>query len=234
MGVTNDHAVTSSPRPCILLLGGSFDPVHHGHVALAKLFSEIFQPDQLRIIPSGNPWQKSGLIASAAQRLDMLHLAFQGQMSVPVLFDTQEIERARQHQASYTIDTLRNLRSVYGSDACLIFLIGADQLANLQSWHAWQQLFDYAHICAASRPGITLGDNLALKEFQRRSQSAATIREHASGYCLLTQDLEIDISATQIRAELKQGTYNTTLVPELVLDYIQQHQLYSIHTSNGY
>ena len=97
-------------RPCIALLGGSFDPVHNGHVALAEYFVKLFAPDLLRIIPAGNPWQKHGLQASAAHRVEMVRRAFDRQ-TVPVVIDTQEIERAG---ATYTIDTLRAVRAEVG------------------------------------------------------------------------------------------------------------------------
>src|SRR5437773_6426102 len=113
-----------SPRRCIAVLGGSFDPVHNGHVALAKYFVTLLAPDLLRVIPTGNPWQKYGLEASAADRVEMVSRAFSGQ-AVEVIIDQQEIQR---ETATYTIDTLQSLRSELGPHASIIFLMGADQL----------------------------------------------------------------------------------------------------------
>jgi len=223
------------PAPlCVLVLGGSFDPVHEGHVALAGLFARLLNPDQLRIIPTGKPWQKSGLVASAEQRVKMLQLAFQNlgnEAALPVIVDKQEIERAARQQFTYTIDTLRALRAEFGESTSIVFLIGADQLQNLHTWHQWQQLFEIAHICAASRPGFRLDTTLmphtVAQEFVRRAGTPEQIRTAAYGLTCLASDLDVDISATQIRAELKQGGPTTSLVPAKVLDYIQQQHIYT-------
>ncbi|MDP5007975.1 MAG: nicotinate-nicotinamide nucleotide adenylyltransferase, partial [Glaciimonas sp.] len=90
--------ISPLPRRCIAVLGGSFDPVHNGHVALANYFVTLLHPDQLRVIPAGNPWQKHGLEASSADRVAMVTLAF-GQQAVEVLIDQQEIAR---QTATYT------------------------------------------------------------------------------------------------------------------------------------
>ncbi|MES2104547.1 MAG: nicotinate (nicotinamide) nucleotide adenylyltransferase [Pseudomonadota bacterium] len=220
--------------PCVLALGGSFDPVHAGHIALASLFARLLQPRQLRIIPTGNPWQKSRLVASAEQRLKMLDLAFrhlEEETGLSVVVDNQEIERAARLQPTYTIDTLRALRAELGEQTSIVFLIGADQLQNLHTWHQWQQLFEVAHLCAASRPGFRLDTTLlphtVAQEFVRRAGTPEQIRTTAFGLTCLASDLDVDISATQIRAELKQGGPTTSLVPAKVLDYIQQQHIYT-------
>lgn len=208
----------------IALLGGSFDPVHNGHVALGNYFVTLLAPDELRILPAGNPWQKPPLKASAQQRIAMLRLAFE-RIAVPVVIDEQEIHR---NDASYTIDTLRALRTQLGAEVSLAFLIGGDQLLQLHTWKDWQALFDHAHICAASRPGFdvsTLPPEVA-REFSRRGATAEQIRTTPHGLALLVTNLAVDISATQIRAALQHDEPVTTLVPGGVLDYIQQHHLY--------
>ena len=136
---------------CIALLGGSFDPVHHGHIALAALFAGLLQPDQLRILPA-RPWQKSGLQASDSQRVAMLELAFDGQ-PFAVTIDLQEIERG---SATYTVETLRGLRAELGDAASLVFVMGADQLQKLDTWRDWQELFALANLGVAARPGLSL------------------------------------------------------------------------------
>lgn len=213
-------------RPCIALLGGSFDPVHNGHVALAEYFVKLFAPDLLRIIPAGNPWQKHGLQASAAHRVEMVRRAFDRQ-AVPVTIDTQEIERAG---ATYTIDTLRAVRAELGPEVCLLFLMGADQLQQLDTWQGWRELFDYAHLCAASRPGFAVDaaqvPAAVAAEFARRHASPEQIHRAAHGLAYLAPNLAVDISSTVIRAALQQGERPASLVPDTVLDYIQQHHLY--------
>ena len=211
---------------CVALLGGSFDPVHHGHVALATLFAKLLNPDQLRVIPAGNPWQKNGLKTSAEDRIAMLGLAF-GEAGLKVAIDLQEVERTT---PTYTIDTLRNVRAELGPDASIVFLMGADQLQQLDSWRDWRHLFDYAHIGVGARPGFDLA-NAALpaavaEELEKRRSSIEQLRSAPSGKVYLAEALAVDISATQIRTALQRGEKPNSLISPVVLDYIQQHNLY--------
>lgn len=213
---------------CVALLGGSFDPVHNGHVALATLFANLLEPDQLRILPAGSPWQKSGLQARDADRIAMLRLAFAGAPQSVVL-DLQEIERGT---PTYTIDTLRSVRAELGPDASIVFLMGSDQLQQLDSWREWRQLFDLAHIGVAARPGFSMADAAlpaaVAEELTMRRGSLAQLRNTPSGRAYLAETLDVDISATQIRAALQRGEKANSLISPVVLDYIQQHNLYEI------
>ena len=213
---------------CVALLGGSFDPVHHGHVALGALFANLLRPDELRIIPAGNPWQKSGLRASAAERVKMLELAF-ADAGLAVTMDRQEIERTT---PTYTVDTLRNVRAELGPQASIVFLMGADQLLHLDTWRNWRQLFDLAHIGVAARPGFSLAGAAlppaVATELQQRQGSLEQLRNTPSGQAYLAQTLDVDISSTQVRAALQRGEQANSLIPRVVLDYIQQHNLYKI------
>lgn len=209
---------------CIVALGGSFDPVHNGHIALARYFVDLLKPDQLRLIPTGNPWQKGALIASADQRIDMLNLAF-SQANVPVVIDRQEIQRIK---PSYTIDTLQSLRTELGPDTSLVFLLGADQLNQLHTWHDWQHLFNYAHLCAATRPEypIDISNSEVKNAFFTRLATPNQIHNQPHGLTYLANDLAEAISATQIRATLAQGERPSSLIPAVVLDYIDHNCLY--------
>jgi nicotinate-nucleotide adenylyltransferase len=213
-------------RRCIALLGGSFDPVHNGHIALGEYFVKLLRPDELRIIPTGNPWQKHGLQASAEDRVAMVRLAFDRQ-SVPVTIDRQEIERKT---ATYTIDTLRAVRAELGPEISILFLIGADQLQHLNTWQGWQELFNYAHICAASRPGFEIDAShvpeVVTSEFARRAGTPEQLRATTHGLAYIASDLAVDISATQIRSVLQCGHQPDSLIPARVLDYIKLHHLY--------
>ena len=219
-------APAGTGKSCIAILGGSFDPVHNGHVALGEYFVDLLAPDELRVIPTGNPWQKHGLQATPQQRVEMVRRAFSRQ-SVPVRIDQQEIERPT---VTYTIDTLKALRTELGPDVSIVFLMGADQLQHLNTWQGWHELFDYAHLCAASRPGFGMEPaNVpvgVMQEFSRRAASPQQIRSTAYGLTYLASNLAVDISATEIRAILHSGARPDTLVPPGVLDYIEQHHLY--------
>jgi nicotinate-nucleotide adenylyltransferase len=213
---------------CVALLGGSFDPVHNGHVALGALFDKLLNPDQLRVIPAGNPWQKAALRATADQRVAMVELAF-ADAGIKVVLDRQEIERT---SATYTIDTLRNVRAELGPEASIVFLMGADQLMHLDTWRDWRALFDLAHIGVAARPGYSLAEAslppAVATELQQRQGSLEQLRNTPSGHAYLAQTLAVDISSTQVRAALQRGEQANSLISPVVLDYIQQHNLYKI------
>jgi nicotinate-nucleotide adenylyltransferase len=211
---------------CVALLGGSFDPVHAGHVALAELFAQLLQPDQLRIVPAGRPWQKSTLQASDAERVKMLELAFR-KSRYPVTIDLQEVER---NGATYTIDTLRNVRAEVGPQASIVFLMGADQLQKLDTWRDWLDLFEVANIAVAARPGYELAtDKLppaVAQQLAPRLSTPQEVRASAAGLVCMAHTLAVDISATAVREAIRHGNNANGLVAPVVLDYIQQHHLY--------
>lgn len=220
--------MTAAATSCVAVLGGSFDPVHHAHLALAGLFASLLAPAQLRIVPAGRPWQKGQLGASNQDRVAMLELAFRD-FPIPVVIDQQEITRER---PSYSVETLRALRAELGPQAAIVFLMGADQLRNLDTWHDWRELFTLANLGVATRPGYAI-DAAALPaavatELAARQAAPETVRASACGKICLAPTLAVDISATQIRAARREGRDAGALVPLPVLDYIQQHNLYKI------
>ena len=213
-------------KRCIILLGGSFDPVHVGHVELGKYFCRLFNTNELRLIPAGNPWQKPLLKASPQQRIAMLKCAFEP-LGLSITIDPQEIDRPG---ATYTIDTLRSIRNEIGENASLIFLMGADQLLRLDTWHNWRQLFDLTNIAVSARPGfsnsLTLIPKVIADEFSRRFASPEKIISTPAGLTYLATDLQINVSATEIRAALQNDQSPTALVPAPVLNYIKENNLY--------
>ncbi|MDB5746296.1 MAG: nicotinate-nicotinamide nucleotide adenylyltransferase [Massilia sp.] len=213
---------------CIALLGGSFDPVHQGHVALARLFSESLRPDELRVLPA-RPWQKASLGANDEQRVAMLELAF-ADAGLVVTIDRRELELGG---PTYTVETLRGLRAELGPDASIVFLMGADQLQNLDSWRDWRQLFALANLGVAARPGYTLEQEAlppaVAHELAPRLAPPGQVRTTPAGLVCLAHTLAVDISATRVRALLKGATADTNvnlLAAPVVLDYIQHHNLY--------
>jgi nicotinate-nucleotide adenylyltransferase len=214
---------------CILLLGGSFDPVHEGHIGLARYFCTLLHPDELRLIPAGRPWQKPEMSTAPEHRIAMLRLAF-ADWVVPVQIDTQEIER---DGPSYAVDTLRTLRKAVGNQTSLVWVIGADQLLNLHTWHQWQALFSLTNFCIAVRPGYQLSreglNDQVAAEISRRQANAEQLRASASGLCFIATNLALDISSSALRATLGDNPSLPEpqgLLPAPVLDYIQRHHLY--------
>ncbi len=216
-------------RRCVLLLGGSFDPVHAGHVGLAHYFSTLLHPNELRLIPAGQPWQKPGMQTPAADRVAMLKLAF-ADWPMPVVVDDQEVRRGG---ASYAIDTLRSLRDELGHEASLVLALGADQLANLHTWRDWRQLFDLAHLCFAARPGFSMArdvlDGEVAADVARRLATPSQLRGTPAGLAFIAPNLALDVSSTAIRAFLAEGSDAAGQLPAPVLDYIRQHHLYQTH-----
>ena len=215
---------TAAPHQRIVIFGGSFDPIHCGHVAIIKTMNSLLNPTQLRIIPTGWSWQKNAYHANSTHRLAMLTLALKELIkNAPLLIDEQEIKRADLGIPSYSVDTLTNLRTEFGATASLLFVMGADQLQQLHQWKNWAQLFNLAHIVVVKRPGFDLNslDNSVAKEITQRSGGWDQLQTPPFGSTLICTDLDIDISSTQIR-----NGNNLSLVPPDVLDYIQQHHLY--------
>ncbi len=213
-------------QKCLLLLGGSFDPVHSGHVELGKYFCQLFKTDALRLIPAGNPWQKPPLSASPDHRIAMLERAFAGS-GLTFTIDCQEIERPG---ATYSFDTLSNIRHEVGNQVSLIFLMGADQLHRLHTWHRWQELLNLTNFAATTRPGSPepLADlpqkvaDMVLPRIASSSEVAAV----PAGKVLIDHTLQITASSTNIRHALRNQQNPGSLIPPAVLGYINDHKLY--------
>ena len=207
-------------------MGGSFDPVHVGHVELGKYFCNLFKTNELRLLPAGNPWQKPLLKATPEQRVDMLRLAFEP-LDLSITIDTQEIDRPG---ATYTIDTLKAIRKEIGDDTPLVFIMGADQLLRLDTWHNWRQLFQLTHIAVSARPGLsnslTLIPKAIADEFSKRFADPERIKSSPSGLTYLAHDVQVNASATEIRTALQNNQSPVTLVPAPVLKYIKENNLY--------
>lgn len=219
------------------LLGGTFDPIHHGHLALARCFAELLKLTELVLLPAGQPWQKAD-VSAAAHRLAMTRAAA-ATLVLPgtaVSVATDEIEQAG---PTYTVETLERWRLREGADVSISLLMGADQLLRLDTWRDWRRLFDFAHIAAATRPGfeLTSASPALAGELAARKADAAVLRARPAGHLLIDATLALDVSATDIRAQMRErlsGRGNDDAVqpgapdsvPEPVWRYILQHHLY--------
>lgn len=210
----------------ILLFGGTFDPVHNGHVAMAREALVESVASQLTILPAGDPYQRGRLpLASAVHRTAMLHIAFAGTEGVSI--DTRELER---HGPTFTIDTLRVLRQIYGDNVPLTWLIGGDAFAKLDSWHQWQSLFTIANFAVVLRQGQphpvkTAGTALTSLLANRQIEACALSRSPFGKYALLAAVVP-SVSSTDIRGRLKNHQSIHGLAPDGVCDYIEYHKLY--------
>lgn len=185
------------------LLGGTFDPVHSAHVALARAALAGLPLDEVRWVPAGRPWQK-GSISPAPHREAMVRLAIAGESRFTL--DRLEIER---EGASYTLDTVRVLQQREpGTEWFLI--IGQDQYAGLHTWNNWQELLSRVSLAVANRPGV-----------------AASVHPDVLACPHRVVPLPmLDISASDIRARVAAGQDISALVPPAVARYIESHRLY--------
>jgi len=192
------------PRRRVGLLGGTFDPVHLAHVALAHAALDVFDLHELRWVPAGRPWQKAHLITAAEHREAMVQLAIEGEPRFSI--DRFEIER---ESASYTLDTVRTLQA-REPDNELFLIIGHDQYAGLHTWDRWQELLTRVTLAVANRPGMAAAVDPQVMAQPHRAVPLPML----------------DISSTDIRQRAASGLDISTLVPAAVARYIDQHRLY--------
>jgi len=194
----------------IAVLGGTFDPVHIGHLRVAWEAAEALEA-QVRLMPAQVPPHRPPPVATAQQRVRMLQLALAGQDRLTL--DTRELERPG---PSYTFDTLHSLRAEFGKAQSLILLLGADAFAGLPSWHRWRELFELAHIAILTRPGHAAAwpGELAAVVAPRRVDAASKLRETAAGHVFELAVTALEISASQVRALLAAGREPRWLLPD--------------------
>ncbi|WP_266181174.1 nicotinate-nucleotide adenylyltransferase [Dyella humicola] len=194
-------------RP-LAIFGGTFDPVHLGHLSVAWEAAELLDAD-VRLMPASVPPHRPAPIANAPQRAAMLRAALQEQSRLTL--DTRELERSG---PSYTIDTLTELRAEHG-DRPLVLLIGADAFAGLPTWHRWRELFDVAHIGVLSRPGVEAAVPVELEAevAPRLVADAAALRAWPAGKLIELAVTPLEISATRIRELLAAGRDPRYLLP---------------------
>lgn len=194
----------------IAILGGTFDPVHLGHLRVAWEAAESLDAE-VRLMPAHVPPHRPAPLASAAQRVAMLEAALAGQQRLTL--DTRELRR---DGASYTVETLRELRGELPATQALILLLGADAFAGLPTWHRWRELFEHAHIVVLTRPGhnAPLPPELAVEIAPRRVASRAELRLAAAGKVLDLPVTPLEISASAVRALLAAGRDPRWLLPD--------------------
>jgi nicotinate-nucleotide adenylyltransferase len=205
------------------ILGGTFDPVHYGHLRPALEVRQALGLDEIRLIPCHQPPHRPAPVASGAQRLAMLQAAIAGHDGFVI--DTRELERSG---PSWTLDTLRSLQAdIRGTDLCL--LVGMDAFRGLPSWHRWHELIDHCHLVVMTRPGATFPERGELGNFigLHRAHDSAMLRAQSSGLLYFQEVSALDIAGTRIRALLGRREPADFLLPDGVLDYIRKHDLYS-------
>lgn len=204
------------------ILGGSFDPVHYGHLRPALEVQQFLGLDEIRLVPSLVPPHRPQPHASPQQRADMLNAAVE---NYPVFkVDTREFDR---DGPSYTLDTLMSFRDEMPA-ATLCLLIGMDAFLGLASWHRWRELTDYCHMVVMERPGAKLPAEGELADFIRlhRVMDTGRLGKQSSGLLYFHPVSQLQISSTDIRKLLAAGGDAGFLLPERVLDVVRSEGLY--------
>lgn len=195
------------------IMGGTFDPIHLGHLAMAESAREFFELDKILFIPSANPPHKVEQdVTPAVHRVMMTFLATKSNEK----FEVSQAEILR-GGISYTIDTMKELHEKFGEETELFFIIGADSLKDLPTWHKARELVKKCHFIAAGRPGTEIN-------FSELEEFFGEINFNRHIHKLVTPGLEI--SSTDIRERVKAGHSIKYLVPEVVEEYILKEQLY--------
>lgn len=216
-----------SHRP-LGIFGGTFDPLHFGHLRLAEEAADALDLERVRWIPAGQPALRDKAPIDACQRLEMVRRAIADNPR----FELDDAEVLAE-QPSYTVPTLKRLRqeNVCGNSRPLVLLLGADAFGGLANWHRWQEIFVLAHVAIAQRPGYEIDSShwpAALADaFSARYETDIDLLKSTPAGCVVRFAMTpLDISATKIRQLLSNRSSARYLLPDALLTYIHEHQLY--------
>lgn len=208
------------------LLGGTFNPIHFGHLRMAQELAEALHLNEVRFIPSANPPHKPMPFVSAELRTAMVQLAIADN---PLFkFDSRELNRAG---ASFTLDTLISLREEFGSKVSLVLIMGSDAFIKFDTWHRWQEIITLCHIALVQRPDkvptTPLSKTLETFLQQHYTEHSDDLHSTAAGFITMQAITPLEISSTAIRQTLQNQRSARYLLPKNVLDFIASNQLYT-------
>jgi len=198
-------------------MGGTFDPIHYGHLVAASEVADLFDLDEVVFVPSGQPWQKDRDVSAAEDRYLMTVIATASNPRFSV--SRVDIDRAG---PTYTRDTLRDLHAL-NPDAELYFITGADALASILSWQGWEELFEWARFVGVSRPGYEL----------RHEHITGVLGELAEDALTLVEIPALAISSTDCRQRAEQRRPLWYLMPDGVVQYVSKRRLYRGRRGEG-
>jgi nicotinate-nucleotide adenylyltransferase len=208
------------------ILGGTFNPIHFGHLRMAQELADALDFSEVQFTPSANPPHRHAPEVSAEHRAAMVELAICNNALFKL--DTRELAR---EGASYTIDTLISLREELGESVALCLILGSDAFIKLNTWHRWRELLDYCHIILVQRPNTAsdqpkLPEELAALLHDHYTENVDDLSKKSAGYIHMQKITALDISATKIRVACKKGASSRYLLPDSVIEYIENHRLY--------
>ena len=217
--------MSESPAPLVPVgvLGGTFDPVHYGHLRSALELVERLQLSELRLMPAAVPPHRDAPACAAVHRAAMVALAVAEEPRLAC--DDRELGR---EGASYTIDSLVELRGELGGGHSLCLVMGCDAVLAIDTWHRWQELLDWAHVVVIARPGWQLPREGPVADWlgRHRLVDPGGLRQRPNGGILVEELRPLAISSTEIRGLLAAGRSPRYLLPQAVLQYIEAHELY--------
>ena len=213
------NSITEASVP-IVIFGGSYDPIHYGHLRMAEYFHNLLPQSQISLMPNALPPHKEALFANTKQRKTMLKLAIG--CSDYLNLDERELQR---EGPSYTLTSLLELRAE-NPQTPLILVIGSDSLASIESWHQWQRLPELAHICVLKRPRFASAIPEALAPLIHKVEEIAELSLRLSGCFMWISAPLMDISSSQIRESVNRGDSVRFLLPDSVIEYINEQGLY--------
>ncbi len=205
------------------IFGGTFDPIHYGHLRTAFELLQTLHLDEVRFVPCGDPPHRGLTFAPAALRLDMVRLATRDEPGFVV--DDRELHR---EGPSYSIDTLASLREEFPRHS-LCLITGMDAFLGLPTWHRWEEILDFAHIVVAHRPGWRAPGDGALGALleQRRTRAPREVHESLRGLIVVHQVTQLEIASTEIRSLVADGYDPRYLMPDSVREVIMESSCYS-------
>lgn len=210
----------TKPKIEYVVMGGTFDPVHIGHINTANAVAQAMEYDRIYMMPCGDAYHKHGS-SSAKHRLAMLELAVKDEPRLEA--DSREVQRKG---ATYTVETLQLLRQQLGEKAHICWVLGTDAAQGLTRWRRWQQVFQLANLIVVNRGQDVLPDDVSQQWPAQHVQSIEYFKQQASG-CFLQLALEpVVVSSTEIRQALYKQESVGRHVPQAVMNYIEQHGLY--------
>ena len=220
--------MSNSGAPLVGIFGGTFDPIHYGHLRVAEEIVETVGLQKMYFVPAGMPRLRHSPVASPQHRVEIVRLAIQ--KNPDFVLDEREIYR---DGVSYSIDTVREFKQEFGEEVRLCFILGADAFIKLPEWNNWKELFNLCHFIVSTRPGytFTLIKELLSKELreecsQRWVSNTETLKKETSGLIFIASTTMLDISATSIRAHIAVGRNVRHLVPSVTVNYISKNKLY--------
>jgi|KBSMisStandDraft_5_1062788.scaffolds.fasta_scaffold79790_2 nicotinate-nucleotide adenylyltransferase len=210
------------------IFGGTFDPIHFGHLRLAQEIAEFIHMAQVRFVPGGTPPHRAAPQVTSLQRLEMTLLATAD--NELFLVDDREVKRSG---PGFTVDTLTELRREVGADRPLCLMLGADAFIELATWHRWHEIFSLAHIVVAHRPRFApetwpqrMPEPLVREYTKRLLRQPYAVHLSPAGGIATQAIAALDISGSMIRESLARSVSPRYLLPDPVLDYIRKHNLY--------